>query len=110
VPERLRTVGDPAADIDEHAGRLDALHALADRDETGGLGDAPWPPHFAKQRGEPKRVQPSRNRDRPNATQRGRAGDPQPGGPPEPQHRRPHEPGKRRPPRTGQGFEEEFED
>ena len=24
-----------------------------------GLGDAPWPPHFAKQRGEPKRVQPS---------------------------------------------------
>ena len=23
-------------------------------------GDAPWPPHFAKQRGEPKRVQPSR--------------------------------------------------
>jgi bifunctional non-homologous end joining protein LigD len=110
VPERLRTLGDPAADIDEHAGRLDGLHALADRDEAGGLGDAPWPPHFAKQRGEPKRVQPSRNRDRPNATQRGRAGDPQPGGPPEPQHRRPHEPGKRRPPRTGQGFEEEFED
>jgi bifunctional non-homologous end joining protein LigD len=110
VPERLRTLGDPAADIDEHAGRLDALHALADRDEAGGLGDAPWPPHFAKQRGEPKRGQQSRNCDRPNATQRGRAGDPQPGGPPEPQHRRPHEPGKRRPPRTGQGFEEEFED
>jgi bifunctional non-homologous end joining protein LigD len=112
VPERLRSVGDPAGDIDANAGRLDALHALADRDEEGGLGDAPWPPHFAKQRGEPKRVQPSRDRDRDRRqpTQRGRAGDPQPGGPPDPQYRRPHEPGKRRPPRTGQGYEEEFDE
>ena len=110
VPDRLAAVGDPAADIDAHAGRLDALHALADRDESEGLGDAPWPPHFAKQRGEPKRVQPSRDRDRPKPTQRGRAGDPQPGGPPDPQYRRPPEPGKRRPPRTGQGYEEEFDD
>ena len=109
VPDRLAAVGDPAADIDAHAGRLDALHALADRDESEGLGDAPWPPHFAKQRGEPKRVQPSRDRDRPKPTQRGRAGDPQPGGPPDPQYRRPPEPGKRRPPRTGQGYEEEFD-
>ena len=62
VPDRLAAVGDPAADIDAHAGRLDALHALADRDESEGLGDAPWPPHFAKQEGEPKRVQPSRAR------------------------------------------------
>ena len=29
-------------------------------DEAAGLGDAPWPPHFRKQEGEPKRVQPSR--------------------------------------------------
>src|SRR3954464_6638594 len=58
VPERLRTVGDPAADIDAQAGSLDQLHDLARRDEEGGLGDAPWPPHFAKQRGEPKRGQP----------------------------------------------------
>jgi DNA ligase D-like protein (predicted polymerase) len=109
VPDRLRTVGDPAADIDAHPGRLDALHALADRDEAGGLGDAPWPPHFAKQRSEPKRVQPSRDRSGP--TQRGRAGDPQPGGPPEPQQRRPPAAGRRRgAPRTGQGYEEEFED
>jgi bifunctional non-homologous end joining protein LigD len=110
VPERLRTVGDPAADIDANAGRLDALHELADRDEAGGLGDAPWPPHFAKRKGEPKRVQPSRDRDRPKPTQRGRAGDPQPGGPPDPQHRRPDVPGRRRPERTGQGFEHEFDD
>ena len=27
-----------------------------------GLGDAPWPPHYAKQAGEPPRVQPSRQR------------------------------------------------
>jgi bifunctional non-homologous end joining protein LigD len=62
VPNRLRKKGDPAADIDENAGSLDALLDLARRDEEGGLGDAPWPPHFAKQRGEPKRVQPSRAR------------------------------------------------
>ena len=60
VPDRLREVGDPAADIDAHAGRLDALLDLAARDEAEGLGDAPWPPHFRKQKGEPKRVQPSK--------------------------------------------------
>jgi DNA ligase D-like protein (predicted polymerase) len=60
VPDRVRKQGDPAADIDKNAGSLDALLDLARRDEEGGLGDAPWPPHFAKQRGEPKRVQPSR--------------------------------------------------
>ena len=51
-----------AADIDAHAGSLDGLLALAQRDEEAGLGDAPWPPHFKKQEGEPKRVQPSRAR------------------------------------------------
>ena len=60
VPKRVAKKGDPAADIDKHAGSLDQLLDLARRDEEGGLGDAPWPPHFAKQRGEPKRVQPSR--------------------------------------------------
>jgi bifunctional non-homologous end joining protein LigD len=60
VPDRVRKKGDPSADIDKHAGSLDQLLDLARRDEEGGLGDAPWPPHFAKQRGEPKRVQPSR--------------------------------------------------
>ena len=60
VPSRLLKKADPAGDIDEHAGSLDQLLDLARRDEEGGVGDAPWPPHFAKQRGEPKRVQPSR--------------------------------------------------
>jgi bifunctional non-homologous end joining protein LigD len=63
VPERLRKRGDPAADIDRNAGSLEQLLELARRDEEEGLGDAPWPPHFAKQRGEPKRVQPSRARN-----------------------------------------------
>jgi bifunctional non-homologous end joining protein LigD len=62
VPARLRERGDPSASIDEHAGRLDGLLELAARDEREGLGDAPWPPHFRKQKGEPKRVQPSRSR------------------------------------------------
>jgi DNA ligase D-like protein (predicted polymerase) len=62
VPARLRERGDPSASIDDHPGRLDSLLELAARDEREGLGDAPWPPHFAKQKGEPKRVQPSRAR------------------------------------------------
>ncbi len=62
VPARLRQRGDPSADIDQNPGRLDALLELAARDERDGLGDAPWPPHFRKQKGEPPRVQPSRAR------------------------------------------------
>jgi bifunctional non-homologous end joining protein LigD len=62
VPARLRERGDPSADIDERPQRLEPLLELADRDEREGLGDAPWPPHFRKQKGEPRRVQPSRAR------------------------------------------------
>ena len=62
VPDRVAQLGDPSADIDAHAGRLDGLLELARRDEEGDLGDAPWPPHFAKQAGEPRRVQPSKRR------------------------------------------------
>jgi bifunctional non-homologous end joining protein LigD len=62
VPARLRSEGDPAADIDEHAASIASLLELAARDEREGLGDAPWPPHFRKQKNEPRRVQPSRAR------------------------------------------------
>jgi bifunctional non-homologous end joining protein LigD len=62
VPARLRERGDPAAAIDDSQGSIDSLLELAARDEAEGLGDAPWPPHFRKQRGEPRRVQPSRAR------------------------------------------------
>ena len=64
VPARLAERGDPSADIDDHPGSLDGLLALSQADEERGLGDAPWPPHFAKQPGEPKRVQPSRAKTR----------------------------------------------
>jgi bifunctional non-homologous end joining protein LigD len=63
VPARFAAIGDPAAQIDASAGSLDGLLELARRDEEQGLGDAPWPPNFAKQPGEPKRVQPSRARN-----------------------------------------------
>jgi bifunctional non-homologous end joining protein LigD len=62
VPARLRDHGDASAGIDQHHHRLDSLLELAARDEREGLGDAPWPPHFRKQKGEPPRVQPSRAR------------------------------------------------
>ena len=63
VADLVARRGDPAAEIDLHAGSLDALLELSQRDEDDrGLGDAPWPPHFRKQAGEPKRVQPSRER------------------------------------------------
>jgi DNA ligase D-like protein (predicted polymerase) len=60
VPALLSEHGDPHAGIDAHAGSLDGLLELARRDEEGGLGDAPWPPNFAKGENEPKRVAPSR--------------------------------------------------
>ena len=62
VPQRLRERGDPSATIDDDPASLDSLLDLAARDEREGLGDAPWPPHFRKQRSEPPRVQPSRAR------------------------------------------------
>ena len=108
VPDRLRAHGDPAGDMDERPGSLVALLDLARRDEEEGLGDAPWPPHFPKQKGEPKRVQPSRDRDRPR--QRGRAGDPQPGDPPPGVRRGGLQQGFGSKPRTGQGHLEEFDD
>jgi DNA ligase D-like protein (predicted polymerase) len=62
VPERLRTVGDPGAAIDDRPMTLEPLLELADRDEREGIGEAPWPPHFPKGEDEPPRVQPSRAR------------------------------------------------
>jgi DNA ligase D len=67
VPGRFAERGDAAASIDDRSFDLSALLELARRDETEGLGDAPWPPHFAKQRGEPRRVSPSRARSKPQA-------------------------------------------
>ena len=60
VPRRLAERGDPAAGIDAARGSLERVLELAARDESAGLGDAPWPPHFRKMAGEAPRVAPSR--------------------------------------------------
>jgi hypothetical protein len=62
MPARFAEIGDRHADIDRHPGSLDALLELSAKQEAEGLGDAPWPPHYQKQAGEPARVQPSRRR------------------------------------------------
>jgi bifunctional non-homologous end joining protein LigD len=62
VPQRFKKLGDPHAEMDAHAGSLEKLLELADRDQAAGLGDAPWPPHFQKMDGEAPRVAPSRAR------------------------------------------------
>lgn len=62
VPRIVAERGDASAGIDEAAGSLEALLELAARHEAEGLADAPWPPHYRKQPGEPPRIQPSRRR------------------------------------------------
>jgi DNA ligase D-like protein (predicted polymerase) len=60
MPARVASAGDRHAGIDGAVCDLDALLELSARHEREGLGDAPWPPHYRKQRGEPPRVQPSK--------------------------------------------------
>ncbi len=62
VPQRYAEFGDPWQDMDAAAGSLEPLLGLADQDAAAGLPDAPWPPHYDKQEGEPPRVQPSKRR------------------------------------------------
>ncbi len=62
VPGLYASRGDVGAGIDEAVGSLDALLDLSARHQAEGLGDAPWPPNYVKQAGEPPRVQPSRKR------------------------------------------------
>ena len=60
-PRIYASDGDPGAGIDDAVGSLEALLELSRRHEAEGQGDAPWPPNYAKQAGEPPRVQPSRH-------------------------------------------------
>jgi bifunctional non-homologous end joining protein LigD len=62
VPERFARLGDPGAGIDAAVGSLEAVLELSRQHEAEGQGDAPWPPNYRKQEGEPPRVQPSRQR------------------------------------------------
>ncbi|MGH2807462.1 MAG: DNA polymerase domain-containing protein [Actinomycetota bacterium] len=78
MSERFAAIGDPWNGIDETAGSLEPLLELSRQHEEAGHGDAPWPPHFAKQAGEPPRVQPSKRR-RGDAAREGVVPPPAPG-------------------------------
>jgi len=60
VPERLKSAGDPWADIGARPGTIDTLLGWWERDLKDGLGELPFPPDYPKMPGEPPRVQPSR--------------------------------------------------
>ncbi|MCU1384911.1 MAG: putative ligase-like protein [Acidobacteria bacterium] len=62
MPARFAAIGDRHAAIDEHPCSLETLIELSAQQERDGQGDAPWPPHYKKQEGEPARVQPSKRR------------------------------------------------
>jgi hypothetical protein len=64
MPARFAQVGDRHAKINDVAHSLEPLLEMYERDEAGGEGDMPYPPDYPKMPGEPKRVQPSRDRDR----------------------------------------------
>lgn len=67
VAERIAKIGDPHAAIDDIGYDITPLLEWAQRDERDGDGDLPYPPEHPKMPGEPKRVQPSKDRDRPTA-------------------------------------------
>jgi hypothetical protein len=62
APTLFADQGDASAGIDAAVGSLDRLLELSASQEAAGLGDAPWPPHYKKQRDEPARVAPSRRK------------------------------------------------
>lgn len=64
VPGMLARRGDPMAGMDALCQSIEPLLAMAGADAERGLGDLPYPPNYPKMPGEPKRVQPSRDRDR----------------------------------------------
>jgi DNA ligase D-like protein (predicted polymerase) len=68
MPARFNTLGDLHAGIDGQVCSLDPLLDLSARHERDGLADAPWPPQYKKQPGEPTRVQPSRRRSAPKTS------------------------------------------
>jgi DNA ligase D len=67
MPARFAEIGDRHAEINDVAHSLQPLLDMYERDEAEGSGDMPYPPDYPKMPGEPKRVQPSRDRDRPQA-------------------------------------------
>ena len=62
VPKRYAERGDPGSGIDDRHHSLEPLLELVAKQESEGLGDAAYPPHFPKAENEPPRVQPSKRR------------------------------------------------
>ena len=60
LPARIETRGDPWVGMDANPQSLEPLLAMHERDLANGLMDAPWPPVYPKQPGEPPRVSRSR--------------------------------------------------
>ena len=79
VPARYAERGDLWAGLDASAGSLLPLIELAERQADAGMTDAPWPPHYAKQDGEPPRVQPSKRARGKAAAAQGEVAEPAPG-------------------------------
>jgi DNA ligase D len=59
LADRLEA-GDPWHGLNDDPQSLEPLLAMSERDRASGLLDAPWPPVYPKQPGEPPRVAPSR--------------------------------------------------
>jgi DNA ligase D-like protein (predicted polymerase) len=74
MPARFAQLGDLHAALDAQQFSLDALLELSARQEAEGQGDAPWPPHYTKQPGEPARVAPSRKKAEPGAPKKSGTG------------------------------------
>jgi DNA ligase D len=66
MPARFAELGDLHAGIDDTAHSLQPLLDMYESDAGQGQADMPYPPDYPKMPGEPKRVQPSRDRDRPH--------------------------------------------
>jgi DNA ligase D len=62
LPTRLEAIGDPWRGMTADPQSLEPFLAMSERDLAAGLMDAPWPPVYPKQPGEPPRVAPSRAR------------------------------------------------
>ena len=60
MPARFASSATVQAGIDDAVCDLRALLEWVEREETEGVGEAPYPPNFPKMPGEPPRVQPSR--------------------------------------------------
>ncbi len=70
VPDLVRHRDDPWAAMDDHRHSIAPLLEMGAADDARGLGDLPYPPNYPKMPGEPKRVQPSKDRDLKNPDRR----------------------------------------